>query len=182
MTDDPVLAKRARIAHWVSLGQRVGYGLFGLACIAFVAGFVVGFEDGSPRSSWPPWSSARSCSLPPSCSATASGRPIGPTARAPGTDGQPIVRLTWSTARPTAAGGGRRHGAHLEEAVDHAGVLVELDLDALVDQAGRVGVALVAQGVELGGDHRAGATPARIGAERRHGGVRRVAVLAVRPR
>jgi hypothetical protein len=45
MSDDPVLAKRARIAHWVSLGQRVGYGLFGLACVAFVAGFVVGFED-----------------------------------------------------------------------------------------------------------------------------------------
>jgi hypothetical protein len=45
VNDDPVLAKRARIAHWVSLGQRVGYGLFALACIAFFAGFVVGFED-----------------------------------------------------------------------------------------------------------------------------------------
>jgi hypothetical protein len=45
MNDDPVLAKRARIAHWVSLGQRVGYGLFGLSCVAFVAGFIVGFED-----------------------------------------------------------------------------------------------------------------------------------------
>ena len=45
MNDDPALAKRARIAHWVSLGQRVGYGLFGLACVAFVAGFVIGFED-----------------------------------------------------------------------------------------------------------------------------------------
>ena len=41
---DPVLEKRARIARWVQLGQRVGYGLFGLACVAFVIGFVVGFE------------------------------------------------------------------------------------------------------------------------------------------
>jgi hypothetical protein len=44
VTDDPVLAKRARIARWVAIGQRVGYGLFGLACVAFVVGFVVGFE------------------------------------------------------------------------------------------------------------------------------------------
>ena len=44
MTDDPVLAKRARIARWVTIGQRVGYGLFGLACVAFVVGFIVGFE------------------------------------------------------------------------------------------------------------------------------------------
>ena len=45
MTDDPVLAKRARIARWVTIGQRVGYGLFGLACVAFFVGFIVGFED-----------------------------------------------------------------------------------------------------------------------------------------
>ena len=47
MTDpstDPILAKRARIARLVSLGQRVGYGLFGLAVVAFLVGFVVGFE------------------------------------------------------------------------------------------------------------------------------------------
>ncbi len=46
MTDpptDPVLAKRARIAHWVQLGQRLGYALFGVAVVAFFAGFVVGF-------------------------------------------------------------------------------------------------------------------------------------------
>ncbi len=48
MTDpggsDPVLARRARISRLVSAGQRVGYGLFGLAVVAFVAGFVVGFR------------------------------------------------------------------------------------------------------------------------------------------
>jgi hypothetical protein len=44
VSDDPVLAKRARIARWVALAQRVGYGLFALACVAFVVGFVVGFE------------------------------------------------------------------------------------------------------------------------------------------
>ena len=41
---DPVLVRRAQIAHWVSIGQRVGYALFGLACVAFVIGFAVGFE------------------------------------------------------------------------------------------------------------------------------------------
>ncbi len=42
---DPVLERRARIARWVTIGQRLGYGLFGLACVAFVIGFAVGFED-----------------------------------------------------------------------------------------------------------------------------------------
>lgn len=41
---DPIVAKRERIARLVSLGQRVGYGLFGLAIVAFVVGFAVGFE------------------------------------------------------------------------------------------------------------------------------------------
>lgn len=41
---DPVLVKRARIARWVDLGQRVGYGLFGVAMVAFVIGFAVGLE------------------------------------------------------------------------------------------------------------------------------------------
>jgi predicted cation transporter len=41
---DPILEKRARIARWVDLGQRVGYGLFGLAVVAFLVGFVVGLE------------------------------------------------------------------------------------------------------------------------------------------
>jgi predicted cation transporter len=43
-TGDPILEKRARIARWVDLGQRVGYGLFGLAVVAFLVGFVVGLE------------------------------------------------------------------------------------------------------------------------------------------
>ncbi len=32
---DPVLVKRAKIAKWVSLGQRSGYGLYGLCCVLF---------------------------------------------------------------------------------------------------------------------------------------------------
>ncbi len=40
---DPVLERRARIATFVQLGKRIGYGLFLLACVAFVAGFFVGF-------------------------------------------------------------------------------------------------------------------------------------------
>ncbi|HSL59426.1 MAG TPA: hypothetical protein VK866_16380 [Acidimicrobiales bacterium] len=42
---DPVLARRARIARWVSLGQRVGYGLFALAMVAFGIGLVAGWSD-----------------------------------------------------------------------------------------------------------------------------------------
>ena len=41
---DPVLERRARIARWVSLGQRVGYGLFLVAIVLFVAAFAVGFD------------------------------------------------------------------------------------------------------------------------------------------
>ena len=41
---DPVLAKRAKIAAWVVLGKRVGYGLFAYASVAFfVALFGPGF-------------------------------------------------------------------------------------------------------------------------------------------
>lgn len=40
---DPVLERRRRIAGLVSTGQRVGYGLFGVAIVLFVAGLVVGF-------------------------------------------------------------------------------------------------------------------------------------------
>jgi hypothetical protein len=43
-TADPVRARRARIARAVELGQRVGYALFGIAIVGFVAGFVVGFD------------------------------------------------------------------------------------------------------------------------------------------
>jgi hypothetical protein len=35
---DPVRVKRARIARWVSAGQRLGYGLFLLAMVLFVVG------------------------------------------------------------------------------------------------------------------------------------------------
>jgi hypothetical protein len=41
---DPVLAKRARIARLVDVGQRVGYSLFGVAIVAFVVGFLAGFD------------------------------------------------------------------------------------------------------------------------------------------
>ncbi len=44
--DDPVRRRRARVARWVSIGQRVGYALFGLAIVAFAIGFIVGFTDG----------------------------------------------------------------------------------------------------------------------------------------
>ena len=40
---DPVLARRRRIARLVRTGQRLGYGLFGLAMVLFVVGLFVGF-------------------------------------------------------------------------------------------------------------------------------------------
>lgn len=43
-TPDPVIEKRARIARWVGLGQRVGYALFGLAMVLFVVGFATELE------------------------------------------------------------------------------------------------------------------------------------------
>jgi hypothetical protein len=44
MNDDPVRARRARIARLTELGQRAGYGLFGIAIVFFVVGFVVGYS------------------------------------------------------------------------------------------------------------------------------------------
>lgn len=44
---DPVRERRAKIAKLVEVGQRVGYALFALAVVAFVVGFVSGF-DGWP--------------------------------------------------------------------------------------------------------------------------------------
>jgi hypothetical protein len=41
---DPVRERRARIARLVALGQRLGYGLFGVAVVGFVVGFAVGFS------------------------------------------------------------------------------------------------------------------------------------------
>lgn len=43
---DPVLVKRARIARLVSLGQRLGYGLFGLSVVLFFVGLVAGYTPG----------------------------------------------------------------------------------------------------------------------------------------
>ena len=44
MGDDPVRARRARIAKLVEVGQRVGYALFGIAVVLFVVGFVAGYD------------------------------------------------------------------------------------------------------------------------------------------
>ena len=44
---DPVLVRRARIARLVEVGQRVGYGLFGLALVLFFVGFFTGFSGAS---------------------------------------------------------------------------------------------------------------------------------------
>lgn len=44
-THDEVLARRARIKHWVDLGQRVGYGLFLVAIVGFFIGFFADFTD-----------------------------------------------------------------------------------------------------------------------------------------
>lgn len=41
---DPVLARRARIARLVEVGQRVGYTLLLVAVVAFVVGAVRGFS------------------------------------------------------------------------------------------------------------------------------------------
>ena len=46
VTADPVLLRRARIARAVSLGQRLGYLLFGVAIAAFGVGAIVDFSDG----------------------------------------------------------------------------------------------------------------------------------------
>ncbi|MFP3907693.1 MAG: hypothetical protein ACLFRV_12855 [Acidimicrobiales bacterium] len=43
--DDPVLVRRAKVARLVDLGQRTGYGLFGLAIVGFVWGWVQGYTD-----------------------------------------------------------------------------------------------------------------------------------------
>jgi hypothetical protein len=43
---DPVLARRARIARWCSLGKRVGYGIYAVAVALFFVGLGVGFDHG----------------------------------------------------------------------------------------------------------------------------------------
>jgi hypothetical protein len=44
--EDPVVARRARIARWVGLGKRVGYGLLLGAVITFVVAAATGFPSG----------------------------------------------------------------------------------------------------------------------------------------
>ena len=44
MSVDPVRARRARIARLVELGQRLGYGLFGVAVVLFFVGFATEFS------------------------------------------------------------------------------------------------------------------------------------------
>lgn len=45
-TNDPVLARRARITSLVSMGKRIGYGLFGLAIVLFFVGFATSWSVG----------------------------------------------------------------------------------------------------------------------------------------
>ena len=42
--DDPVRARRARIARLTDGGQKVGYALFGIAIVFFFIGFVIGYS------------------------------------------------------------------------------------------------------------------------------------------
>ena len=46
---DPVLVRRARIARAVSIGQRLGYALFGLATVAFFYGLATQYTPGLVR-------------------------------------------------------------------------------------------------------------------------------------
>jgi hypothetical protein len=46
VNDDPVVVRRARIARWVGLAKRVGYGLLLLAVVMFVIAAVAGFPSG----------------------------------------------------------------------------------------------------------------------------------------
>jgi hypothetical protein len=43
VNDDPVLVRRARIAHIAALGKRLGYLALGVAIVAFVAGVLTDF-------------------------------------------------------------------------------------------------------------------------------------------
>lgn len=42
---DPVLARRAQLRRLASVGQRIGYLLFGVAVVAFFYGFFVDFSN-----------------------------------------------------------------------------------------------------------------------------------------
>ncbi len=43
VSDDPVLARRARIARLAALGKRIGYLALGVAIVSFVAGAATSF-------------------------------------------------------------------------------------------------------------------------------------------
>jgi len=45
VNDDPVLARRARIARWAALGKRIGYLALGVAIVAFFVGVATGFPQ-----------------------------------------------------------------------------------------------------------------------------------------
>ena len=45
MNTDPVRARRQQLARLADVGQRVGYGLFGVAVVAFVVGLVAGLSS-----------------------------------------------------------------------------------------------------------------------------------------
>jgi hypothetical protein len=44
--DDPVVVRRARIARWVGLAKRIGYGLLLVAVVAFAIAAITGFPSG----------------------------------------------------------------------------------------------------------------------------------------
>ena len=44
-SDDPVLVRRRQMAKLSSLGQRLGYVLFGIATVVFFIGLARGFDD-----------------------------------------------------------------------------------------------------------------------------------------
>jgi len=44
-TDDPVVQKRAQVAHLVSVGQRTGYALFALFAVLVVVAFITSFPS-----------------------------------------------------------------------------------------------------------------------------------------
>jgi hypothetical protein len=47
LTDDPIRARRARIARFAALGKRIGYAALVVAIVAFFAGLALGFPTWS---------------------------------------------------------------------------------------------------------------------------------------
>ncbi len=45
MSDDPVRARRAQVARWTLLANRVGYLFVALAVAVFLIGFAIGFSS-----------------------------------------------------------------------------------------------------------------------------------------